>query len=257
MNSPIVPKVSLVGAGPGSGDLITLRGIRTLAQADIILYDALVGEEILRNIDKSIPKLFVGKRCGKHSYKQKEINHLLVEKAFTHGHVVRLKGGDPFVFGRASEEIEYVESFGIPVVVVPGVSSAIALPSNQGIPLTKRGVSTSFWVLTGTKQDGSLSQDLKLAAQSSATMVVLMGLRKLKAIATEVRTRRNGLTPMAVIQNGTLPDERCITTTLNEVERILPKIDTSLPGILVIGDVVAEHPAFFEEEVQRVLNTNL
>ena len=147
------PKVSLVGAGPGSSDLITIRGFKTLEDADIILYDALVSMELLIELNPDIPKIYVGKRCGEHSLTQEDINGLIVEKAFYYGHVVRLKGGDPFVFGRASEELEYVESFGIPVTVVPGITSAISVPASQGIPVTKRGISSSFWVMTATKRE--------------------------------------------------------------------------------------------------------
>lgn len=257
MSVAIVPRVSLVGAGPGSSDLITVRGLRILQQADIILYDALISKELLSEINDNIPKIYVGKRCGKHSYAQDDINRLIVENAYKYGHVVRLKGGDPFVFGRASEEIEHLESFGIPVEVVPGITSAIAVPAGQGIPVTRRGTSSSFWVMTATKKDGSFSEDLTLAAKSSATMVILMGVRKFNEIAKLVTTYRSGLTPVAIIQNGTLKSESCITGTLNVVDSLLQHIDTSLPGIIVIGDVVAEHPSFFEEEIQRVLHSSL
>ena len=170
---------------------------------------------------------------------------------------MRLKGGDPFVFGRASEEIEYLESFGISVDIVPGVSSAISVPANQGIPLTKRGVSTSFWVMTATTKEGNFSNDLTLAAQSSATMVILMGVRKIQQIANQVRGYRSGLTPIALIQNGTLPEENCVTSTLNSAETIFNGIDETQPGIIVIGDVVADHASFYDEEIQRVLYSYL
>ncbi|WP_209403391.1 uroporphyrinogen-III C-methyltransferase [Pseudozobellia sp. WGM2] len=248
--------VTLVGAGPGSSDLITIRGLKALENADIVLYDALVGKDILSYIDKSVPKIYVGKRSGKHSYSQNDINKLLVDAAFEYGHVVRLKGGDPFVFGRASEEIGYVESFGIPVSVIPGVTSAIAVPSSQGIPMTSRGVSSSFWVMTATKKDGSFSEDLKFAAKSSTTMVVLMGLSKLLEITDEVGRYRGAMTPIAVIQNGTLPDENCEVTTLKRASELLGRLKPGMPGVIIIGDVVAEHPSFFEEEVQRVLYSN-
>jgi len=249
-------KVSLVGAGPGSADLITVRGLKALREADIILYDALVSKELLDQVDVSIPKIYVGKRCSQHSFTQDDINTLIVQQAFELGHVVRLKGGDPFVFGRASEEIAYIESFGIPVTIVPGISSAIAVPSSQGIPMTRRGISSSFWVMTATKRDGSFSEDLKCASQSSATMVILMGVRKLVAIVKEVRKYRGLLTPIAIIQNGTMQNEQCILSTLQGIETASASIDVSNPGIIVIGDVVAEHPSFFEEEVQRILYSN-
>ena len=252
-----MPKVSLVGAGPGSEDLISVRGLRVLQQANVVLYDALISEELLSHVAVGIPKIYVGKRCGQHSFTQDDINILMVENAFRYGHVVRLKGGDPFVFGRAHEEIEYVESFGISVSVVPGISSALAVPSSQGIPMTRRGVSSSFWVMTATKKDGSFSDDLKYASQSSTTIVILMGVRKLASIVEEVSKHRASSTPIAVIQNGTMENENCTISTLQGIQQLSVDIDISKPGIIVIGDVVAEHPSFFEEEVQRVLHSAL
>ncbi|MEM9001547.1 MAG: uroporphyrinogen-III C-methyltransferase [Bacteroidota bacterium] len=249
------PKVTLVGAGPGSKDLITIRALKVIQGADVILYDALIDQSLLNEAQKGIPKIYVGKRSGKHYTTQERTNSLLVEYAFTHGHVVRLKGGDPFVFGRASEEIAHVESFGIPVNVVPGVTSALAVPSGQGIPLTKRGIATSFWVMTGTKRDGSFSEDLVLAAKSSATMVILMGVRKFVEITHEIKKYRGALTPIALIQNGTLKNEACIIGTLNNAAVLFERVDTSAPGIIVVGNVVSEHPSFFEDEIMRVLHS--
>ncbi len=250
-------KVTLVGAGPGSSDLITRRGFKALQSADVILYDALISSELLNEISHTIPKIYVGKRSGEHSLTQDEINKVIVEKAFEYGHVVRLKGGDPFVFGRASEEIEFVESFGIPVSVVPGISSAIAVPESQGIPVTKRGVSSSFWVMTATKKDGTFSEDLVLAAKSSATMVILMGMRKFTDITKIISKYRKGYTPVALIQNGTLSNESCVVGSLSEADDIVGKINIQQPGIIVVGDVVLEHPSFFEEELQRVLHSHI
>nr|WP_299070800.1 uroporphyrinogen-III C-methyltransferase [uncultured Allomuricauda sp.] len=251
------PRVTLVGAGPGSKDLITIRGLKALQSANVILYDALVDIDLLKEAAQGTQKIYVGKRFGKHHTSQEDINELLVTSAFAHGHVVRLKGGDPFVFGRASEEIEHLESFGIPVAVVPGVTSAIAVPESQGIPLTKRDVSSSFWVITATKKNGSFSDDLIHAAKSSATIVILMGVRKIKEISEKIKEYRGGLMPIAFIQNGTMYDETCQVATLNSVETILESVDNTKPGIIVIGNVVADHPSFFEEEVQRVLSSQL
>ncbi|MDT0620359.1 uroporphyrinogen-III C-methyltransferase [Croceitalea vernalis] len=256
-HSQIRPKVTLVGAGPGSKDLITVRGLNALKQANIVLYDALVSKELLTEIPASTPKIYVGKRCGKHSLAQEDINSLILEKAITYGHVVRLKGGDPFVFGRANEEIDFVESFGIPATVIPGISSAIAVPGGQGIPMTERGVSSSFWVMTATKRDGSFSQDLKYASQSACTMIILMGVRKILDIANEVSRYRGSSTPFAIIQNGSLPNESALIGTLGNVKHQILNLDTSKAGIIVIGDVVARHPSFFEEEVQRVICSQL
>lgn len=250
-------KVSLVGAGPGSPDLITVRGLEVLKSADVVLYDALTNEALLKAVPAHIPKIYVGKRCSQHSFTQDEINQLIVESAFRYGHVVRLKGGDPFVFGRASEEIEYIESFGLAVDVVPGITSAIAVPASQGIPVTKRGVSSSFWVLTATTRDHNFSEDLDLAAQSSATLVILMGIRKFKDMVTRIGVHRNKMTPIAVIQNGTLPSEKCFTGTLKDVDSMFESISISEPGIIIIGDVVAEHPSFFDEAIQRVVSMRI
>ncbi|NKI31293.1 uroporphyrinogen-III C-methyltransferase [Croceivirga thetidis] len=250
-------RVALVGAGPGREDLITIAGLSEIQQADVILYDALVNLKLLTYAKNKALLIYVGKRSGKHSMTQTEINTVLLEYALTQNHVVRLKGGDPFVFGRASEEIEYLESFGISVEIIPGVSSAISVPANQGIPLTKRGVSTSFWVMTATTKEGQFSNDLILAAKSSATMVILMGVRKIHQIAELVRDYRSGLTPIALIQNGTLPEESCITATLNSTENAFEAIDETQPGIIVIGDVVADHTSFYDEEIQRVLYSYL
>lgn len=257
MNPIKKAKVTLVGAGPGDKDLITLKGFKALQSADVILYDALVSKELISEIDSSIKKVYVGKRCSAHSVTQDEINRLIVENAFEYGHVVRLKGGDPFVFGRASEEISYAESFGISVTVIPGVTSAIAVPGSQGIPLTKRNVSSSFWVMTATKRDGTFSEDLKYAAQSSTTMVILMGVRKLNEIIKEVSRYRNIRTPFAVVQNGTLKNESLVMGNLGEVSHVDSSIDKTAPGIIVIGDVVMEHASYFEEEVQCALNSIL
>src|SRR5688572_4981 len=160
------PKVTLVGPGPGDPELITIKGIDAIKSADIVLYDALVSPEILDIIPRGVPSLCVGKRAGSHSYKQEEINELIVEFAYLYGHVVRLKGGDSFVFGRGSEEIAYAEGHGISSHVVPGISSALAVPASIKIPVTARGISESFWVITGTTKSGEVSGDIALAAQS-------------------------------------------------------------------------------------------
>ena len=250
-------KVVLVGAGPGREDLITVAGLKAIEKAEVLLYDALVNTNLLKYAKEGCAKIYVGKRSGQHSLTQEEINQLLLHHALLGKQVVRLKGGDPFVFGRASEEIECLEAFGVTVTIIPGVSSAIAVPTSQGIPLTKRGVSTSFWVMTGTTKEGQFSEDLVHAAQSSATLVILMGVRKIKEIARILRDYRPGLTPMALIQNGTLATESCITTTLSSAEESFNKVDTRQPGIIVVGDVVADQATFYDDEVQRVLYSYL
>lgn len=237
------PRLTLVGAGPGDVELITLKAIKALQQADVILYDALVNPELLEHADADTPKLFVGKRSGEHSLTQDEINELIVTSAQTYGHVVRLKGGDPFVFGRGYEELAHADKFGISTQVVPGISSAIAVPELQQIPLTIRGVSESFWVITGTTRSGEISRDIPLAAQSGASVIILMGLGKLHQIVEVFMAAGKAETPVAVIQNGSLPDEKIV---LGNVHNILERAETKgvrAPAIIMIGEVVAYHPS--------------
>ena len=240
MPNTIQPKVTLVGAGPGDPDLLTLKGVKALSQANVVLYDALANEEIMVHAPKNVIKIFVGKRKDCHEYSQDQINQLIVDNALTYGNVVRLKGGDPFIFGRGSEEIEFVESFGIPTFVVPGISSAIAVPANQGISLTKRGVSKSFWVITGTTSDRKLSADIALAAQSSATVVILMGMSKLLQIVSLFQKESKGKTPVAIIQNGTMPSEKIGIGTIDTIEKVVGQNKLSSPAIIIIGEVVRE-----------------
>ncbi|WP_299013960.1 uroporphyrinogen-III C-methyltransferase [uncultured Polaribacter sp.] len=246
-------KVTLVGAGPGAIDLITVKGLNAIKSADIIFYDALVNKALLKNAKPNTTLIYVGKRFNNHRFSQTEINALLAEYAFKHNNVVRLKGGDPFVFGRGSEEVDYLENCGVEVEIIPGISSALAVPTNQGIPLTKRGVNESFWVITGTTSNGQISKDIIHGARSSATLVVLMGLRNFETIISEVLKHRSKNTPFAIIQNGTLKNETICIETLENHKNALSQIDYKAPGIIVIGDVVAEHHAFLEEEIQRVL----
>ena len=250
------PIVTLVGAGPGDPDLLTIKGAKALAEADVVLYDALANEEILTYAPKKAIKIFVGKRKGCHEYSQDQINQLIVDNALTYGHVVRLKGGDPFIFGRGSEEIDFIESFGIPTSVVPGISSSIAVPAYQGISLTKRGVSESFWVITGTTSDRKLSNDVALAAQSSATVVILMGMSKLNQIIDLFQKESKGETPVAIIQNGTTAQEKIGVGTINTIEQVVAEQQLSSPAIIVIGEVVKESnklKGFYEEFIAKEL----
>lgn len=230
--------LTLVGAGPGDPELITLKALKVLKAADFVLYDALVSKEILGHIPSGTPIICVGKRAGKHSHTQDEINSLIVESAFLYGHVVRLKGGDPFVFGRATEEIEYASRYGIPTRVVPGISSALAVPAAISIPLTSRGVSESFWVVTGTTLSGGLSGDVALAAQSTATVIILMGLKKLAEIMAVFESFGKGETLVAVIQNGTLPTQKQVVGKVSTIANLVKEEDLGSPGIIIAGDVV-------------------
>lgn len=230
-------KLTLVGAGPGDPDLITVKGIRALQQADVVMYDALVHPDLLDHCHPDALKVYVGKRRGAYSCMQEDINPLIVHYARQYGHVVRLKGGDSFVFGRGYEEIEFARQHGIETAVVPGISSSYAVPASAGIPLTTRGISESFWVVTGTTKAGQFSSDLQLAAQSSATVVVLMGMHKLAEIMDVFAELGKAETPVAIIQNGTLPEER---TVIGNVQTICDKVAESgigNPAIIVVGEV--------------------
>lgn len=233
------PRLTLVGAGPGDPDLITRKGWKALQMADVVLYDALVHPDLIDEIPHFIPKIYVGKRSGAHCASQTEINQQMVEAAYRYGHVVRLKGGDPFVFGRGMEEIEYARSRGIQQIeVISGISSAIAGPAAAGIPVTSRGLSTSFWVLTATTKEGELAPDMLMAAQSSATIVLLMGVRKIAAIAHLFSQYRAVDTPVAIIQNATLDNQEVLVDDLRGIAARLGEIDVQAPGIVVIGAVV-------------------
>lgn len=229
--------LTVVGAGPGDVELMTLKGIKALRNADVVLYDALVDAELL-DYAQNAKHIFVGKRKGCYSYHQDQINELIVQYGKSHGHVVRLKGGDPFVFGRGAEEMLYAAEHGLEVAMVPGISSSMAVPAAQNIPVTKRGITESFWVITGTTKEHKLSKDVALAAKSNATVVILMGMSKLSDIVALYKAEGKSEIPVAIIQNGTTKEEKIvigsISTILNESKyRYL-----SNPAIIVLGEVV-------------------
>lgn len=254
MHNTIKPKVTLVGAGPGDPDLLTLKAVKALAEANVVLYDALANDEIVAHAPKNAIKIFVGKKIGNHAYTQDQINQLIVDNALTYGNVVRLKGGDPFIFGRGSEEIEFAESFGIETIVIPGISSVVAVPASQGISITKRGVSESFWAITGTTSDRKLSSDVALAAQSSATVVILMGMHKLPQIIDLFQKEAKGDLPVAIIQNGTTSDEKVGVGTVDSILEVVKEKQLSSPAIIILGSVVRESnklKGFYEEFLSK------
>jgi len=236
------PKLTLVGAGPGDAELITLKGIKAIQSADYILYDALVNPALLEHASPLATQIYVGKRASNHTYSQSEINEMIVVFAGDDKHVVRLKGGDPYIFGRGFEEKSYVEQHGLEVEVVPGISSATAVPALAGVPLTERGVSQSFWVLTATTKSGELSRDIHLASHSSATVVVLMGMKKLAEIVAIFQQAEKGDTPILIIQNGTLPQEKKAFGTIDSILQETERTQVGAPAIIVIGEV-AKHGA--------------
>lgn len=232
------PKLTVVGAGPGDADLITLKAIKALESASVVLYDALVNSELLSYVHPMTELIFVGKRRGCYRYQQEQINELIVARAHSHGHVVRLKGGDPFIFGRGAEEMEHAAKHGIEVAVVPGISSSLAVPAYQNIPLTKRGSAESFWVITGTTKQHQLSNDIALAAKSNATVVILMGMGKLPEIVSLFKQEEKGDLPVAIIQNGTTKHEKIGIGTVNSIEEVVQTNQLSNPAIIILGDVV-------------------
>lgn len=238
------PRITLVGAGPGDADLITIKGIKALKSADVVLYDALVNEELLEFAPEHAVKVYVGKRSGDHSYSQDAVNKLMIDYAINYGHVVRLKGGDPFVFGRGFEELDYAASYSIPAQVIPGISSSIGVPAMQNIPVTHRGLSESFWVVTGTTARGKVSNDVYEAARTKATVIILMGLHKLAEITEIFKKEGKNKLPVAVIQSGSTVNEKVAIGIVDTVVEVVEEKKISSPALIIFGEVVSLHPDF-------------
>ncbi|MGB5553613.1 MAG: uroporphyrinogen-III C-methyltransferase [Flavobacteriaceae bacterium] len=247
--------LTVVGAGPGDVELITLKAIKALRSADVVLYDALVDSELLEYAPHA-EHIFVGKRKGCYAYQQEQINELIVSKARSNGHVVRLKGGDPFVFGRGAEEMEYAAAHGVQVAMVPGISSSLSVPASQNIPVTKRGSAESFWVITGTTKEHKLSEDIALAAKSSATVVILMGMSKLRQIVELFKSEGKSNTPIAIIQNGTCYNEKVGVGTIATISKEVQRQQLANPAIIIIGEVV-QHRAGILAIQEQVCEHNL
>ena len=234
-------KVYLIGAGPGDTGLITMKGIEALKEADVVVYDHLASSSLLNETKDAAEWIDAGKFAGNHRMKQSEIEQLLIEKAMA-GHVVaRLKGGDPFIFGRGGEEALALTAAGIDYEVIPGVSSVYSAPAYAGIPITHRGKASSFHVITGhedpTKENSSL--DYEILAREEGTLVFLMGLSKLHQISERlIANGKDAHTPAAVIASGTTARQRCVTGELGRIAAISEKADIQPPAILVVGDVV-------------------
>jgi uroporphyrinogen III methyltransferase/synthase len=234
-------KVFLVGAGPGDPGLITVKGLERLRQAEVVIYDRLVDESILKEANAKAEKIYVGKASSHHTLEQEAINHLLIEKAKEGKRVVRLKGGDPFVFGRGGEEAEALSQKGIPFEVVPGVSSSIAVPAYAGIPVTHRGVASSFTVVTGHKASDQGEPRIvwdQLAAATD-TLVILMGMKNLANVVDRlIQNKKPSSTPVAVITEGTTGRQRCVTGTLRNILKKVKSENLSPPSVVVVGHVV-------------------
>ncbi|MEQ8678050.1 MAG: uroporphyrinogen-III C-methyltransferase [Aggregatilineales bacterium] len=235
-------KVYLIGAGPGDPDLMTVKGLRLVQQADVILYDRLVPFEVLEDARPDAELINVGKQPTKHRFDQTEINRMIVDYALRGWMVVRLKGGDPFVFGRGGEEALACHEAGIPFEIVPGVSSAFAVPGYAGIPLTHRHVSSTFTVVAGyedpTKPESSVNY--AALAQTGGTLVILMGVKQLPQISAQLIA--NGLdadTPAAIIEWGATPQQRVVEGTISTLYEQALAENIQPPSTIVIGDVVA------------------
>ena len=234
--------VYLVGAGPGDPKLITVRGAETLARADVVVYDRLASPALLDLVPPHAERIYVGKEPGRSAIPQVEIDNLLVERALRGETVVRLKGGDPFVFGRGGEEVAACRQAGVAFEVVPGITSAIAAPALAGIPVTHRGVAHEFTVVSGhvpPDHESSLV-DWDAVAALRGTVVLLMAVQNVAAIAERlVHAGRKAATPVAVVAEGTMPGERTVLSTLGEVAADVAREGVRPPAVVVIGDVVA------------------
>jgi uroporphyrin-III C-methyltransferase len=234
----IEAKITLVGAGPGDPELITLKGLKALREAKVVVYDALVHPDLLKesNADEFI---FVGKRKGFKAMEQDEINALLVQKAYTHGNVVRLKGGDSYVFGRGWEELSFAKKQGVEVAVIPGLSSSLSVPALAGIPVTHRNLSSSFHVVTGTLSDGSYNSEIDTLATLNGTLVILMGLNQLDSIVNAFKQVGKSKESIAIILNGSLDSQQQFAGKIGTIQNLLSKKRKFVgPGIIVVGKVV-------------------
>jgi len=235
-------KVYLVGAGPGHPDLLTIRAVRLLQAADVIVYDRLIQEEVLALAKPGAEKIFVGKYLGKHASRQEEIHELLVRKAKDGRMVIRLKGGDPFLFGRGGEEAEYLTDHGIAFEVVPGVSSCLSAPLSVGIPVTHRNVSSSVAVVTGHNSTGNHDRVDWHALSKVETLVILMGVHNVGHITQALMAAgRPSDTPAAMIQMAFWPGQQIVVGTLATIAEAVQRAGMEAPATLVIGDVVNMH----------------
>jgi uroporphyrin-III C-methyltransferase / precorrin-2 dehydrogenase / sirohydrochlorin ferrochelatase len=230
--------VSLVGAGPGDPELLTRKAVSRLRHADLVLYDALVDPRVLA-IARRARRFFVGKRAGRHALSQQEIHALMIRAARRGQHVVRLKGGDPFVFGRGGEEALALQAAGIPFEVVPGVSSAIAAPALAGIPVTHRGLSSAFLVVSGHEME-VFARAVAALTPEAITLVILMGIARRAVLATALIERGwRAQTAAAIVSDASRPDQQVWRGTLGDLAAESTALDSDAPAVIVIGDVAA------------------
>lgn len=244
-------KVYLIGAGPGDASLITVKAVDLLRTADVVLYDYLVNMELLKYCNKSAEKIYVGKRDKQHTYPQEEINNMLVKHANEKNIIVRLKGGDPFVFGRGVEEIRTLIANGIDYEVVPGVTSGVAVPAYMGIPVTARGIASSVAFVTGhSAKNSEKNVNWKALAKAVDTIVIYMGVSNLQNIINELTAGgKSETTPVALIRWGTYSNQEIIKGTFNDISEKVRAYKFKPPALTIIGDVVN-----FSDELQQVVS---
>ena len=234
-------RVTLVGAGPGAVDLITIRGQRALAEADVVVYDDLANADLLKYCPAGAVAIYVGKRAGRHGPAQEEIGAILVREAMLDRHVVRLKGGDPLVFGRGGEEEQVLAEAGIPFEIVPGVTAAVAAGAMAGIPLTHRQHASAVVFVTGHEcsgKPGTAAVDWRALARTGATLCIYMGVRRMAEIAAELQAGGLlGTTPVAVIANATLPQQSVQIGDLDSAAALAAAVQGQ-PALIIVGEVV-------------------
>jgi uroporphyrin-III C-methyltransferase len=230
------PELFVLGAGPGDPELITVKGYKILQQANVILYDNLANKALLDIAKADCEKIYVGKHPYGSFTPQETIHEMIKHYAFTKGSVVRLKGGDPFIFGRGFEEIMYAREQGIKTHFIPGISSMQA-SGFLDIPLTHRAMSEGIWIITGTKKDGTLSADLKLAMQSNATVVIYMGMKQIDSITQTYVAEGRGQTPAAIIQHASLPHQKAVKGKVKDLPEMAATHQLTYPAIIIIGEV--------------------
>jgi uroporphyrin-III C-methyltransferase/precorrin-2 dehydrogenase/sirohydrochlorin ferrochelatase/uroporphyrin-III C-methyltransferase len=233
-------KVYLVGAGSGDPELLTVKAVRLIQQADVIVYDRLIAKEILALIPSATRRIYVGKQCGQHAMPQEQINQLLAELAQQYLNVVRLKGGDPYIFGRGSEEAQHLARHGIAFEVVPGITAASACSVYSGIPLTHRGLARSVEFITGHfRDDTQLKLNWQRFSDPQLTLVFYMGLNNLPLISEQlISAGRNADTPAAVIENGSTPQQRKLISTLQHLPADSLRENFCSPSLIIVGEVV-------------------